>query len=62
MAKKKIKASDIGMNPKVDFFFTKAKQWKEEYSLLRNIILDCGMAEELSGDVPVIRIGKRILY
>jgi uncharacterized protein YdeI (YjbR/CyaY-like superfamily) len=35
-----------GMNPKVDFFFRKAKQWQEEYEKLRMIILDCGLTEE----------------
>jgi uncharacterized protein YdeI (YjbR/CyaY-like superfamily) len=40
------------MNPKVDFFFTKAKQWKEEYEMLRTIILDCGLQEELKWGVP----------
>jgi uncharacterized protein YdeI (YjbR/CyaY-like superfamily) len=40
------------MNPKVDFFFTKAKQWKEEYEKLRMIILDCGLTEELKWGVP----------
>lgn len=35
------------MNPKVDFFFSKAKQWKEEFEKLRIIILECGLTEEL---------------
>ena len=34
------------MNPKVDFFFNKAKKWQEEYKKLRMIILDCGLNEE----------------
>jgi uncharacterized protein YdeI (YjbR/CyaY-like superfamily) len=34
------------MNPKVDFFFSKARQWQEEYEKLRMIILDCGLTEE----------------
>lgn len=40
------------MNPKVDFFFNKAKKWREEYEELRRIILDCGLAEELKWGVP----------
>ena len=36
----------VTMNPKVDFFFSKAKQWQEEYKKLRMIILDCGLNEE----------------
>jgi uncharacterized protein YdeI (YjbR/CyaY-like superfamily) len=35
------------MNPKVDFFFKKAKQWREEFEKLRTIILDCPLTEEL---------------
>jgi uncharacterized protein YdeI (YjbR/CyaY-like superfamily) len=35
------------MNPKVDFFFNKAKKWGEEFVYLRTIILDCGLTEEL---------------
>jgi len=40
------------MNPKVDFFFDKAKTWQEEYRKLRMIILDCGLTEELKWGVP----------
>ncbi len=40
------------MNPKVDFFFTKAEEWKEEFEKLRIIILDCGLTEELKWGVP----------
>jgi uncharacterized protein YdeI (YjbR/CyaY-like superfamily) len=35
------------MNPKVDFFFSKAGTWQEEFQQLRMIILDCGLTEEL---------------
>jgi uncharacterized protein YdeI (YjbR/CyaY-like superfamily) len=30
-----------GMNPKVDFFFSKAEKWQKEFERLRTIILDC---------------------
>lgn len=40
------------MNPKVDFFFNKAKQWQEEYEKLRAIVLECGLAEELKWGCP----------
>ncbi|MFS0601022.1 YdeI/OmpD-associated family protein [Peribacillus frigoritolerans] len=33
-------------NPKVDEFLGKAKKWKEEYEMLRNIVLDCELIEE----------------
>ena len=40
------------MNPKVDFFFSKAKKWQGEFKKLRTIILDCGLTEELKWGVP----------
>jgi uncharacterized protein YdeI (YjbR/CyaY-like superfamily) len=40
------------MNPKVDFYFSKAKKWQEELEKLRMIILDCGLTEELKWGVP----------
>src|ERR1700755_1936510 len=40
------------MNPKVDFFFDKAKQWSEEFEKLRSIVLDCGLTEELKWGAP----------
>ena len=39
-------------NPKVDFFFSKAKQWQQEFKKLRMIILDCPLTEELKWGVP----------
>ncbi|MDH6253867.1 uncharacterized protein YdeI (YjbR/CyaY-like superfamily) [Chryseobacterium sp. H1D6B] len=35
------------MNPKVDFFFDKAKQWQREFEKLRVIALGTGLEEEL---------------
>ena len=40
------------MNPKVDFYFTKAKKWQSELELLRTIVLDCQLTEELKWGVP----------
>jgi uncharacterized protein YdeI (YjbR/CyaY-like superfamily) len=40
------------MNPKVDFFFNKAKRWQKEVELLRTITLDCGLTEELKWGCP----------
>ncbi|WP_420318495.1 YdeI/OmpD-associated family protein [Ekhidna sp.] len=40
------------MNTKVNWFFEKATQWKEEYSQLRRIALDCGLIEELKWGHP----------
>jgi len=39
------------MNPKVDFFFNKAK-WQQELIQLRTIALDCGLTEELKWGCP----------
>ena len=41
-----------GINPKVDFYFSKAKKWQEELEKLRMIVLDCGLTEELKWGVP----------
>ena len=46
------------MNPKVDFYFTKAKNWQEEIKQLRTIILDCGLNEELKWGCPCYTLGK----
>ena len=40
------------MNPKVDFYFDKAKKWQEEIKHLRTIVLDCGLTEELKWGCP----------
>jgi uncharacterized protein YdeI (YjbR/CyaY-like superfamily) len=47
------------MNPKVDFFFSKAKNWQEEFEKLRMIILDCGLTEELKWGQPCYTFQKR---
>ena len=39
-------------NPKVNFFFKKAKQWQKEYEKLRTILLDTPLTEELKWGVP----------
>jgi len=40
------------MNPKVDFYFSKAKTWQKELEQLRKIVLDCGLTEELKWGCP----------
>ena len=47
------------MNPKVDFYFSKAKQWQAEFEKLRMIILDCGLNEELKWGCPCYTFEKR---
>jgi uncharacterized protein YdeI (YjbR/CyaY-like superfamily) len=40
------------MNPKVDWYFTKNKNWQEEIETLRTTALDCGLEEELKWGCP----------
>src|SRR5713101_490259 len=47
------------MNPKVDFYFSKAKKWQEEMLKLRMIILDCRLTEELKWGVPCYTFQKK---
>ena len=46
------------MNPKVDFYFDKAKKWQKELEKLRTIILDCQLTEELKWGVPCYMLQK----
>ena len=45
-------------NPKVDFYFIKAKRWQDELEQLRMIVLDCGLTEELKWGVPCYTFQK----
>jgi uncharacterized protein YdeI (YjbR/CyaY-like superfamily) len=40
------------MNPNINFFFDKAKQWQKEFEKLRTIALDTGLEEELKWGCP----------
>ena len=53
------------MNPKVDWFFDKPAKWQQEYLELRNLILDCfvaekesELAEELKWGCPCYTVGN----
>lgn len=46
------------MNPKVDFYFSKANSWQEETRKLRAIILGCGLTEELKWGCPCYSFEK----
>jgi len=46
------------MNPKVNFFFDKAKMWQEEFEKLRMIALDCGLTEDLKWGCPCYSFEK----
>lgn len=45
------------MNPDVEFFFRKPA-WQNEFALLRNIALECGLTEELKWGQPCYTLGK----
>lgn len=47
------------MNPKVDFFFDKAREWQKATEKLRTIVLDCGLTEELKWGCPCYRYQNR---
>lgn len=47
------------MNPKVDFYFTKAKAWQNEIGKLRIILLSCGLTEELKWGSPCYTFQQR---
>ncbi|MEP7171281.1 MAG: YdeI/OmpD-associated family protein [Bacteroidota bacterium] len=46
------------MNPKVDWFFTKAKRWQQALDQLRILVLDCGLTEELKWGCPCYTLHK----
>lgn len=46
------------MNSKVDWYFTKNKKWKEEIDLLRKIVLDSELTEELKWGVPCYTLNE----
>lgn len=47
------------MNPKVDFYFNKPQKWQEEVNMLRTIILDCQLNEELKWGCPCYTFQKK---
>ena len=46
------------LNPKVDAFLSREKKWPQEFKKLREIILDCGLTEELKWGVPCYTFEK----
>ena len=46
------------MNPKVDKYLSKAKQWRAEMQKLRMIILNCQLTEELKWGKPCYTVQK----
>jgi uncharacterized protein YdeI (YjbR/CyaY-like superfamily) len=46
------------MNPKVDFYFSKAIKWREEIKKIRTILLYCELTEELKWGCPCYTFEK----
>jgi uncharacterized protein YdeI (YjbR/CyaY-like superfamily) len=46
------------MNPKVGLYLRKAKKWREELEILRRIMLDCQLTEELKWGKPCYTFEK----
>ncbi len=46
-------------NPKVNFYFNKAKKWQEEIKKLRTIVLERGLEEDLKWGCPCYALDKR---
>lgn len=46
-------------NPKVDWYFKKPRKWKEEINILRDVILSCGLVEELKWGCPCYTLGDK---
>lgn len=46
-------------NPKIDPYFSKLKKWKEEFELLRNIVLECGLTEDFKWMHPCYTLDNK---
>ncbi|WP_026677908.1 YdeI/OmpD-associated family protein [Fictibacillus gelatini] len=54
--------TDSRKSRKVDGFIKKSKKWKEEFEALRNIVLDCGLTEDIKWMHPCYMYeGKNIV-
>jgi uncharacterized protein YdeI (YjbR/CyaY-like superfamily) len=51
--------TNINMNSKVDFYFSKPTKWQKEFKKLREIVLDCGLMEELKWGQPCYTFENR---
>lgn len=50
---RKINLKNYNMtNPTVNWFFDREGKWQEAYNALRNLVLDCGLTEELKWGCP----------
>ncbi|MBT2755608.1 YdeI/OmpD-associated family protein [Mesobacillus foraminis] len=51
--------TNSGTNLKVDEFLSNAKEWKDEYKKLREIVLDCELTEDFKWMHPCYMVGKK---
>ena len=49
----------FAMNPAVDQYLKRARQWSQEMQLLRTILLDCKLEEELKWAKPCYTAGQK---
>lgn len=52
------KDTKANKNPKVDSFLGKAKSWREEFEILREVALDCDLSEDLKWGQPCYTLNK----
>ncbi|WP_039914703.1 YdeI/OmpD-associated family protein [Cellvibrio mixtus] len=52
------KDTKANKNPKVDSFLGKAKSWREEFEILREVALDCDLSEDLKWGQPCYTLGN----
>lgn len=50
---------EINRNAKVDAFIREASKWRDEFEMLRAILLDCQLTEELKWGVPCYALGGK---
>jgi uncharacterized protein YdeI (YjbR/CyaY-like superfamily) len=49
------------LNPQVDGYIRKNKEWQKELKELRSIILDCGLTEEVKWRVPCYTLNEKLV-
>ena len=47
------------MNPKINQFLDQSKTWKEELRALREVILECGLTEDLKWRLPCYTLDEQ---
>jgi uncharacterized protein YdeI (YjbR/CyaY-like superfamily) len=55
---REVAMADAKTNPKVDAYFERQENWREESQALRKIVLSCGLTEELKWGEPCYTVDK----